>query len=117
MEHSLGSVSENTTGGFLNKDSEEYLIRNIGAVESIADIENSMVAYHLGRPVLVKDIATVKLGPAVKRGDGSINAKDAVILAIHKQPNVNTVVLTERVNEAIAELEESVPEGMRLEKD
>ena len=117
LEHSLGSVSENTTGGFLNKDSEEYLIRNIGAVESIADIENSMVAYHLGRPVLVKDIATVKLGPAVKRGDGSINAKDAVILAIHKQPNVNTVVLTERVNEAIAELEESVPEGMRLEKD
>lgn len=117
LESALSRLSENTTGGFINAKEEEYLIRTIGAVENIQDIENSTVGWHLGRPVLVKDIARVKVGPGVKRGDASINGEAAVTLAIHKQPGVNTVTLTGDVNQALLELEASLPEHLRLEKD
>lgn len=117
VENHLSSVSVNTTGGFINKDGKEFLIRNLGTTKSIQDIENSVVGLHFGRPVLVKEIAEVKIGPAVKRGDASVNGSDAVIMSIHKQPGANTLVLTETIDEAIKELEKSLPKGLKVERD
>ena len=117
VETHLSSISVNTTGGFINKDSQEFLIRNLGTTKSIEEIEGSVVGVHFGKPVLVKDIAEVKIGPAIKRGDSSINGSKAVLMSIHKQPGANTLELTEKIDQALLELEKNFPKGVKLEKD
>lgn len=111
IEKALSKISLNTTGGYIDLDKKEFLIRNIGTIKSEEDILNSVVGLHLGRPVFVKDIAEVKLGPQNKRGDGSVNGKPSVILSIQKQPGSNTVELTEKIDTALKELEKSLPKG------
>lgn len=117
IEEALSKISLNTTGGYIDLNQKEYLIRNIGTIKSESDILNSAVGTHLGRPVYVKDIAEVKLGPQTKRGDGSINGKPAVILSIQKQPGANTVELTKTIDLALLDLEKSLPNGATLHKD
>lgn len=117
IEEALSKISLNTTGGYIDIDKQEFLIRNIGTIKSEEDILNSVVGLHLGRPVYVRDIAEVKLGPQVKRGDGSVNGKPAVILSIQKQPGVNTVELTEKIAQALIELEKTLPAGTLLHQD
>jgi len=117
VHSNLRLVSANTTGGFLNLNQKEYLIRNLGTVKSLEDIQNSVVGTHFGRPVLVKDIAEVRIGHQVKRGDGSLNGKPAVILTVEKQPGANTVELTKRVDVALIDIAKSLPQGVALESD
>ncbi len=117
VEHSLSDISRNTTGGFINIDRQEYLIRNLGAVKTKEDILNSVVGTHLGRPVLVKDIAEVSELPQIKRGDASVNAKPAVILSVQKQPGSSTIDLTAEIDKAIEELKPGLPAGLSIEKD
>ncbi len=117
LKHSLEEISENTTGGFLNKEGKEFLIRPLGRVQSLADIENSFVGLHLGLPVLVKDIATVKIGPQVIRGQGSINGNDAVILTIQKQPGTDTTKLTVLIEEELKSIQKMLPEGAEIKSD
>lgn len=115
VEHSLSDLSINSTGGFIDIDSQEFLIRNIGAVREIDDILNSFVGLHLGRPILVKDIASVQEGPQAKRGDASVNGKPSVLLTIQKQPGANTIELTEKIDLALADFGKTLPAGVQLE--
>lgn len=117
VEKSLSVISRNSTGGFLNIGDREYLIRNIGAVHSLNDILESVVGSHQGRPVLVKDIAEVKNGIQVMRGDGSVDGKPAVIMSIQKQPGASTIDLTKAVEKTLAELKPSLPESIRVNSD
>ena len=112
LDKELSQISQNTTGGFLEKGGQEYLVRNIGVVENLADIENTLVGLHFGRPVLVKDIAEVVEAPRLKRGDGSFNGKPSVVLTIQKQPGADTVAITRAVEAALKELQPSFPAGV-----
>jgi len=114
VEHFLADISKNTTGGFIDIDQSEYLIRNIGITKNKNDILNSVVGMHLGKPVLVSDIAEVKEAPQTKRGDASVNAKDAVILSIQKQPGANTLSLTKDIAQALNELQKSLPQDVSV---
>ncbi len=117
IEHSLTHLSQNTTGGFIDQEKKEFLIRNIGMVRSEEDILNSVVGLHFGVPKLVQDVAQVKIGAQIKRGDGSVNAKPAVILSIQKQPGANTVELTKRIDKALDEIAKGFSSDVKLEKD
>lgn len=117
IEKSLTKLSKNTTGGYIDLDKKEFLIRNIGQVKSEDDILNSVVGLHLGNPVLIKDIAEVKTGAQIKRGDGSVNGKSSVILSIQKQPGANTIELTKKIDLALNELEKTFPKGVKLERE
>ncbi|MES2965304.1 MAG: efflux RND transporter permease subunit, partial [Bdellovibrionota bacterium] len=103
LDHTLGQISQNTTGGFLEKDGQEYLVRNLGVVEGVEDIQRTLVGTHFGKPILVKDIAEVKEAPRLKRGDGSFNGKPSVVLTIQKQPGADTIKITEAIERAIEE--------------
>ncbi|HET6511649.1 MAG TPA: efflux RND transporter permease subunit, partial [Candidatus Kapabacteria bacterium] len=97
VEEALASSTQNTTGGYVNSQGEEYLVRNIATTASLDDIGNTVVRSEQGKPpVLVRHIARVEFGSQVKRGDASLNARPAVILSIEKQPNANTLELTEQ---------------------
>lgn len=117
LKRALSEISENTTGGFINVSDKEYLIRPLGRVASLEDIENSLVGLHLGNPVLVKDVAEVRIGAKAKRGEGSINAKHSVILTIQKQPSASTIDLTKAVENEIEQMKKGLPAGVHLETD
>lgn len=117
LKHALQEISENTTGGFLNKDDKEFLIRPLGRVQSVEDIENSFVGLSLGIPVLVKDIAKVQIGPQIIRGQGSINGQNAVILTVQKQPSTDTIKLTEKIQEELTSIQKMLPEGVEIKSD
>lgn len=114
LEEALEKANENSGGGFIVGGSQEFVVRNLGRVSSVADIENSLVATRINegvaRAILVRDVAAVKEGPAlIKRGDGSMNAGPAVIMAIQKQPGVDTRDLTVRIDDALAQMRSSLP--------
>ncbi|RZI64729.1 MAG: efflux RND transporter permease subunit, partial [Variovorax sp.] len=94
--------SANTSGGFLELNAREYLIRNIGRTTRIEDLQRLPVAYRNGQSITLAQVARVAFAPAIKRGDAGYNGKPAVILGIQKQPDADTVKLTRRVEEALA---------------
>lgn len=117
LKHALSEISENTTGGFINIGPKEFLIRPLGRVNSIEEIENSLVAMHFGQPVFVKDIAEVKIGAKVKRGEASINAHHSVLMTIQKQPHISTIELSKAIDKELIEIEKVLPQGVKLETD
>lgn len=117
LKHALSEISENTTGGFIDVGDKEYLIRLLGRVSGIEEIENSLIGLHLGLPVFVKDVAEVKVGSKAKRGEGSINGKHAVVMTILKQPNASTVELIKAVEKEVQDMAKTLPDGVKLETD
>lgn len=111
IEHYLSDISKNTTGGFIDIDRKEYLIRNIGITKNKEDILKSVVGNHLGKPILVRDIAVVEELAQTKRGDASVNGKESVILSIQKQPGASTIALTHEIAKALEELRPTLPAG------
>ena len=67
--------------------------------------------------MLVRDVGTVREGAAIKRGEGSHNARPAVILGIQKQPGVNTLELTERIEATLDDIQRALPPGMQIHRD
>lgn len=117
VEEALKNSNLNTTGNFFNRNGTEVLIRNLGRLKSIGELENIVVGYRENTPILLSQIAEVKFGARLKRGDGSINGKPAVILSIEKQPTASTVKLTEEVINALNELKSSLPKDVKINTD
>ena len=107
VDNALTSSNQNTTGGFYESQGSEVLIRNIARANTLEDLANTVVTNKNNAPVLLKQVAEVKFGGALKRGDGSLNGKPAVILSIEKQPGASTVTLTNDILKAIAEIQSS----------
>ncbi|OAN55966.1 multidrug transporter AcrB [Paramagnetospirillum marisnigri] len=115
LEKALAGFSRNTTGGFLEQRATEFLIRNLGQTVQLDDLRNTVVAWRANAPITVDQVAEVRFGPAVKRGDASVNAAPAVILAVQKQPGANTVALTHEVEKALAELKQALPADIKAD--
>lgn len=111
------NANENFSAGVMKSGGRDYLIRGIGRVRSVADIEHAAVATRDGVPVLVRDVAAVKIGPAFRIGDASVDAQPAVVLAIQKHPATNTVELTGRLERVIGEMRKTLPEGIVVDTD
>ena len=114
VEEALRRSNLNTTGNFFDRNGSEVLIRNLGRLRSVADIENIVVGYRAQSPIRVADVGRVEFGARFKRGDGSVNGRPAVILSIEKQPGAATVGLTEAVEKALVELKPSLPKDVRV---
>ena len=113
MEQALRQFGTNTGGGFTDQNAREYLIRNIGRTTSLEDLRNIVVTTIEERPILLRQLASVDFAPKVKRGDGGHMGKPAVIVSVEKQPNVDTVRLTQQITQALAELEPALPSGVK----
>lgn len=105
----------NAGGGVVNRGPQEFLIRSLSRTQSLENIRNLAIAYRNGQPILLRQVADVSFEPKQRRGDAGFMGKPAVILSIQKQPQADTVVLTEKVEEALAELQRTVPEGTRVD--
>ncbi|MBD2316533.1 efflux RND transporter permease subunit [Phormidium tenue] len=108
-------ANNNAAGGFLISTDREEIIRGIGRIESIEDLGASVIKARNGQPIKLSDVAEVKLGAALARGDGSVNGKRAVILLVNKQPQSDTPTVTRAVEKAIAELELGLPKDIKVQ--
>ncbi len=99
----------NAPGGVINQFGNQYIVKGSGRAYSVEQLQEATLKQVNGQTIKIKDVATVQIGAADKIGDGSLNASPAVILTISKQPNVNTLELTSSLDEAIAELNETLP--------
>ena len=125
VKQAVQDSNQNATGGYLDEQGpNELLVRGLGRVQSIEDLQKVVVTMKEGRPISLGQIARVIEGPQVKRGDSSAWVRDedgqysggpAVILTINKQPGADTRRVTEDVMAAIDELRPSLPGDLRIE--
>ncbi|MDO8518715.1 MAG: CusA/CzcA family heavy metal efflux RND transporter, partial [Deltaproteobacteria bacterium] len=111
-------MGNNDVGGRLIEfTGREYMIRGRGYIKSIADIEKIAVGMNIntGAPVLVKDIATVSLGPDIRRGVGDLDGRgDTVSGIVIMRSGENALNVIERVKQRIEEITPSLPKGMKI---
>ncbi len=114
VERAAGLSQGNTTGGFVTRGGREYLVRNLARSASVEELAATVVAMRNGVPVPLSQVAEVKAGPAVKRGDGGMNGRPAIILAVQKQPGASTLELTGKVKAAVKELQSTLPGDVHI---
>nr|MBA3442835.1 efflux RND transporter permease subunit [Pyrinomonadaceae bacterium] len=113
----LGKSNVNTTGGFVDAQSQEYLVRNLARFYSIDELKNTIVAYRNNTAIRLGDVANVEFGPRIKRGDAGTDGQPAVIMSVQKQPGAATTDITEKVDEAIKELQATMPPDVEINPD
>ena len=115
LEEALRRASRNTSAGFRNAGGNEYLIRGAGRALDAEGIGATVIATRDTLPIRVQDVADIRIGESIKRGDGSHDGNPAVILGIHRQPDVNTLILTRQLDGVLEQLQSELPAGMRLD--
>ena len=114
VEAALERSNANATGGYLDVGNNELVVRSIGRVQEIEDLETIVVKADAERPVLLRQVARVVEGAQIKRGDAALNGQPAVMLTITKQPGADTRAVTDRIIEVIDDLHPSLPKDIRI---
>jgi CzcA family heavy metal efflux pump len=110
------SSSRSSSGGFYVESGKEYLIRGMGRVHRLEELKLTAVAMYDNVPVQLTQVAEVRIGPKVRRGVASVNAQEAVILSIQKQPDANTLELMARIDEVLDDIEKTLPADIKLDR-
>ncbi|HET8732182.1 MAG TPA: efflux RND transporter permease subunit, partial [Anaeromyxobacteraceae bacterium] len=113
----LRETNENTSAGYLLEGGQQYLIQGVGRVRRPADIGETVVAMRGREPVLVRQLGDVRIGPAIKIGEGSHDGKPAVVIGIHKQPGANTLELTRKLDRVLDDIQATLPQGMEIDRN
>lgn len=106
--------NSNASGGVYMDRGQEYVVRGIGRIRDAGELGQSVVTVREGVPVMLAQVAEIVVGPAPKYGEGSVDAKPAVVLAVQKQPGANTLDLTRRIEQELAEIQATLPDSMRV---
>ena len=115
LERTCTSLSVNSEGGLIRDRGNEYALRGIGRTTDIGELSASLVKMTDDGPVCLRDVATVRTGSAVRLGNASMNAKDAVIISVSKQPDINTLKVTRAIEKSVAQAAESLPSDITVD--
>ncbi|MCZ6681171.1 MAG: CusA/CzcA family heavy metal efflux RND transporter [Candidatus Poribacteria bacterium] len=105
----------NTGGAYLEGGGEQQLLRGVGLIQSIEDIENIVVVAHDGTPIYIRDIAEVGVGAQVRQGAATQNGKGETVMGmvmLLKGENSRTV--TQRVVERLEKVQKALPPGVKI---
>ena len=109
-------ASENASAGILTEGPQEYVLQAVGRARNAEDIGDSVIALRGTRSVLIRDVADVREGAALKRGEGSRSGKPAVIVGVQKQPGANTIDVTQRLDLELDALQRELPQGITIDR-
>jgi len=115
VEAALTRANNNATGGYLDVGDHELLVRAIGRVENLKDLESVVVKADRERPVLLGQVARIVEGAQIKRGDSAIDGSPAVLLIVTKQPGSDTRLITDRIVAAVDDMRGSLPKDVRID--
>jgi CzcA family heavy metal efflux pump len=113
----LRETNENTSAGFYVEGGQQFLIHGIGRVRAPADVAETVVATRGMEPILVRHLGEVRVGPALKLGEGSHDGRPAVVIGIQKQPGANTLELTRRLDAELDAIQKTLPAGMEIDRN
>lgn len=111
------SMSSNSNGGVLRDYGNEYALRGIARTNSIDELKNTYIKTVNGSPILLSDVAELKIGSAVKMGHASMNGKPAVIISVSKQPHINTLAVTESIERNLEEIRKTFPADVKMDSE
>ena len=114
VEQAAKAANVNAPGGYLITPDREKLIRGIGRIESIEELQQSVIPARNSTPVNISDIADVQIGAAIKRGDGSFNGQKAIVVMINKQPQADTPTVTRAIESAMSEIQAGLPKDIKV---
>lgn len=139
IREALQHSNQNATGGYLDQQGpNELLVRGLGRIQTIEDLQKVVITIRDGRPVALAQVARVVEAPQAKRGDSSafirkpdtpptdeqpvaessadpFDGGPAVVLTISKQPGADTRAITQQILAAVAELRTTLPADFRIE--
>ena len=111
-------MNQNASGGVLYEYGNEYIIRGLLSTNNIAALGATVVKSMDDVPVLLENIAQVKIGnKAPKLGIASEKGKAAVLITVTKQPATSTIELTNKLDQSLAELKTTFPTDVKLSTD
>ena len=116
---------KNTTGGFLTESAQEIMVRNLAMTTDLDEIGNTVVTYENDRPIRLRDVASLVWDIEPMRGDAGLGSKQitqdgvvkgypGVILSVTKSPGFDTIDLTEKVEAALTDLQQTLPTGVKV---
>ncbi len=129
IREAASKAVRNTTGGFLTEQDQEIMVRNLAMTSDLEDVGNTVVVHEYDRAIRIKDVASVVWDIEPRRGDagmgtklsqhdatadGGIRGDEGVIINVRKSPGFDTIDLTDKIEAIMAELEETLPEGVEL---
>jgi HAE1 family hydrophobic/amphiphilic exporter-1 len=106
----------NLSGGRLEEGDQRFLVRTLNEFESVSEFSDAIVAYVAGRPVYLRDIATVERGHKEREAITRVRGRESVELGIYKEGDANTVQVANRLEARLERVRESLPEDMELVK-
>ena len=107
---------QNTGGGIINRNGEQLTIRAVSAVQSPDDLANLPVKFGAGtQPLLVKDLAEIRIGTAFRTGAATLNGEETVIGTTMMLSGGNSRATASRVKARLAEIQEQLPAGVEIQ--
>jgi len=104
----------NLSGGRLEQGTQRFLVRTLNEFQSIEQMANAIIATRDGRPVYLRDVATVTSGYKDREAITRVDGREAIELAVYKEGDANTVALAAGVMSRIEALSKSLPEGTEI---
>ena len=104
----------NLSGGRLEEGDQRFLVRTLNEFQTIDEFRNAIVAYVAGRPVYLRDVATVERGYKDREAITRVRGRESVELAIYKEGDANTVQVAGRIDRRVESVRESLPDDIEL---
>ena len=118
LEDLTEAIEENNMNlgaGIIERGSEELMVRSLGLIEDISDLEDMVIRVDHGTPVYVRDVASVEFGRAFRRGVASLDEGDEVVVGnVYKLHGANSLEVINRLKKHVAELATTLPDGVRM---
>ncbi len=112
------NMNQNASGGVLYEYGNEYIVRGVLQSADVKEIGKAVIKKVGESPILISDVADVKIGAKTpKLGVASEKTKSAVLLTITKQPNTNTIELSEKLDASIGDLQKGLPADVKISTD
>ena len=111
-------MNQNTNGGVIYEYGNEYIVRGVVSTSDVDRMARSVVKTVEGVPVMLEDVAEVKVGSQQpKLGVASEKGKPAVLITVTKQPNTGTIELTAQLEAALKDLQKNLPKDVKISTD
>jgi len=107
---------ENTGGGIINRNGQQFTIRAVSRVQTIEDIANLPLKFGAGsQPLLLKEVAEVKIGTKFRTGTATFNGHETVIGTVMMLAGENSREVSLRVKARLAEIQSKLPDGVYVQ--
>ncbi len=112
----LEKNNQNTGGAYIEKDQYAYFIRGVGMASGIKDLENVVVTNRNGSPILVRNVAEVREGIALRYGASTKDGKGEIVSGLALMlKGENSSAVVDRVHQRMIQINKTLPEGVVAE--